>query len=237
MGENRSHGDLQVTLDPLQLLTLLLTAVLVFAVMVFSPLIIELKRPKDKGPRKIPKMPLDKRLRRTGKTPASISPNETERSDLSRNLQDALNEAGVKTTRIGGDTVRIFGDFIFPPHSEVSENVVIEGALKIGDQCVFHRSVKAKGNVFVGNRVVIKGNLLSKGDVTLLDEVVIGGSVHSEGSVTIGENDFVSLSVVAVGNVELYENSEVKNNILTRGAIKVLRSPRVDLPPSIDEIG
>jgi predicted acyltransferase (DUF342 family) len=148
-----------------------------------------------------------------------------------------LNETGVKSIRIGKDTVRIFGDFVFPPRSEVQDNVVIEGAVKIGDHCVFHQSVKAKGNASVGNLVVIKGNLVSNGDVKLLDEVVIGGSLHSDGSVTIGEKVFVSLSVVAIGDVELYQNSEVKNNILTRGAIKVLRPPKVDLPSSLDEIG
>jgi len=226
-----------MTLDPLLLMTLLLTAALGFAVMVLSPLIIELRKPKDKGPRRIPKTPSERRLRSIGKKPARINLNETECSGRSRNLQDALNEAGVKVTRIGRDTLRIFGDFAFLPRFEVSDNVVVDGALKIGDSCVFHRSVKAKGNVFIGNRVVIKGNLLSEGDVTMLDEVVIGGSVHSEGSVTIGENVFVASSVVAVGNVELYENSEVKNNILTRGAIKVLRHPKVELPSSIDEIG
>jgi len=226
-----------MTLDPFLLMTLLLIVVLGFAGLFFSPLIIELKKPKDKGPRKIPRMPLEERLRRNGKTPASISPHETERSDHSRNLQDALNKAGVNATSIGGDTIRIFGDFVFPPRSEVTDNVVIEGAVKIGDRCVFHRSVKAKGDVFVGNCVIIKGNLVSEEDVTILDEVVIGGCVHSEGSVKIGENVFVALSVVAIGNVELYENSEVKNNILTRGVIRVLRHQRVDLPSSIDEIG
>jgi cytoskeletal protein CcmA (bactofilin family) len=218
-------------------MTLLLIAALAFAVLVFSPLIIELRKPKDKGPRRIPKTPLERRLRSTGEKLTSIGLNETECSGHSGNLQDVLNEAGVKATRIGRDTLRIFGDFAFLPRFEVLDNVVVEGTLKMGDGCVFHRSVKAKGNAFIGNRAVIKGNLLSEGDVTMLDEVVIGGSVHSEGSVTIGENVFVALSVVAVGNVELFENSEVKGNILTRGAIKVLRHPRMELPSSIDEIG
>jgi len=225
-----------MTLDPSLLMTLLLIAAFGFVGLIFSPLIIELKKPKDKGPRKIPRMPLEKRLR-TSKTPTDTGPGETEDTGHSTNLQDALNEAGTKSARIGKDTVRILGDFVFPPRSEVQDNVVIEGAVKIGDHCVFHQSVKAKGNASVGNRVVIKGNLVSNGDVELLDEVVIGGSVHSDGSVTIGEKVFVSLSVVAIGDVKLYENSEVKNNILTRGAIKVLRPPRVDMPSSIDEIG
>lgn len=225
-----------MTLDPYLLTIILLIVAFVFVGLALSPLIIELRKPKDRGPRKIPRLPLERRLR-TSKTPTNISPDETESTGHFTNLQKALNEAGVKFTMIGKDTVHIFGDFTFPPRSEIQDNVVIKGAAKISDHCLFHRSIKAKGNVYVGNRVVIKGNLVSNGDVTLLDEVVIGGSLHSDGSVTIGEKAFVSLSVVAIGDVELYENSEVKNNILTRGAIKVLRSPRVDLPSSIDEIG
>jgi bifunctional N-acetylglucosamine-1-phosphate-uridyltransferase/glucosamine-1-phosphate-acetyltransferase GlmU-like protein len=225
-----------MTLDPSLLMTILLIAAFGFIGLVFSPLIIELRKPKDKGPRKIPRMPLDRRLRTSG-PPTSTSLNEKEPTGHSENLQEALKEAGVKSTRMGKDTVRILGDFVFPPRSEVHDNVVVEGDVKIGDHCVFHQSIKAKGNMSVGNRVVIKGNLVSNGDVKLLDEVVIGGSVHSDGSVTLGEKVFVSMSVVACGNVELYENSEVKNNILTRGTIKMIKPPRIDLPSSIDEIG
>ena len=224
-------------LDPLLLMIFLLIAAFGFAVLVFSPLIIELKKPRDKGPRRIPKTPLEREIRSIGRKPANISLNPAECSDHARNLQHMLSEAGVKSTRIGRDTLRIFSDIAFAPHSEILDNVVVEGALRVGDNCVFYRSVKARGNAFIGNRVVIKGNLVSEEDVTILDDVVVGGSVHSEGSVTIGENVFVALSVVAVGNVELFENSEVKRNILTRGVIKVLRHPRVDMPSSIDEIG
>ena len=224
-------------LDPLLLVAFLLIAALGFAVLVFLPVIIELRKPKDKGPRRILKTPLERRIRSIGKMPACVRSDVTECSSHGGNLQDVLDKAGVKAIRIGRDTLRIFGDISFLPHYEVSDNIVVEGSLGVGDDCVFHRSVKAKGNVFIGNRVVIKGSLLSEEDMVMLDEVVIGGSVHSEGSVTIGENVYVSLSVVAVGDVTLFENSEVKNNILTRGVIKVLRHPKVDLPSSIDEIG
>ena len=224
-------------LDPLLLMLFLLIAAFGFAVLVFSPFIIELKKPRDKGPRKIPKTPLEKEIRSIGRKPVNIGLSPAECSDHARNLQHILSKAGVKTIRIGKDTIRVFGDITFAPRFEVADNLVVEGALRVGDNCVLHRSVKAKGNAFIGNHVVIKGNLVSEGDVTILDDVVVGGSVHSEGSVTIGENVFVALSVVAAGNVELFENSEVKRNILTRGVIKVLRHPRVDLPSSIDDIG
>ena len=224
-------------LDPLLLIMLLLIAALSFVALVFSPFLIELKRPRDKGPRRILKTSLEGRIRSIGKMPVTAKSGEAEYSNGGEDLQEVLDKAGVRAIRIGRDTWRILGDISFPPHLKVPDNIVVEGSLKVGDDCVFHRSLKARGNVFIGNRVVIKGNLLSEENVTMLDEVVIGGSVHSEGSVTMGEKAYVSLSVVAVGNVTLFENSEVKNNILTHGAIKVLKYPKVDLPSSIDEIG
>jgi len=224
-------------LDPFLLMSLLLIAALAFVVLVFSPLIIELKKPRDKGPRRILKIPFERRIRSSPKKPVTIGRNLAANSSNVKNLEDILNEAGLKATRIGKDTTRIFGDVVFAPHFEVTDNIVVEGALSISDLCVVHRSIKAKGNLAVGNGVVVKGNLVSEGNVTILDDAVIGGSVHSEGSVRIGENVFIALSVVALGDVELYENSEVKKNILTRGVIKVLPHPRVDLPSTLDKIG
>lgn len=223
-------------LDPFLLMLFLLIAALVFVVLVFSPLVIEFKKPRDKGPRRIFRMPFERRIRSSGKKPITIGLNSIGNSSTAKNLEDILNKAGAKTAKIGKDTTRVFSDVVFSPRFEVSDNIVVEGALTVGDFCVFHRSIKAKGSLHIGSGVVIKGNVVSKGNVTILDDVVIGGSVHSEGSVKIGENVFIALSVVALGDVELHENSEVKKNILTRGVIKMQRHPRLDLPPGLDEI-
>jgi len=218
------------------LLLILLVAALIFVVLAFSPLIIELKNPRDRGPRRIFRMSFERRIRGSVKKPITIRFESNGNSDSGNSLEDILNRAGAKTAKIGKDTTRIFGDVVFSPRFEVSDNIVVEGALTVEDSCVFHRSIKAKGNLHIGSNVVVKGNVVSEGDVTILDDVVIGGSVHSEGSVRIGENVFIALSVVALGDVELHENSEVKKNILTRGVIKMQRHPRVDLPPGLDEI-
>ncbi len=223
-------------LDPFLLMLFLLIAALAFVVLVFSPLVIELKKPRDKGPRRIFRMPFERRIRGSGKKSIMIGPNSTNSSSTEKDLEEILNKAGAKAAKIGKDITRIFGDVVFSPRFEVSDNIVIEGALTVGDSCVFHRSIKAKGNLHIGSNVVVKGNVVSEGNVTILDDVVIGGSVHSEGSVRIGENVFIALSVVALGDVELHENSEVKKNILTRGVIKMLRHPKVELPPDLDEI-
>jgi predicted acyltransferase (DUF342 family) len=155
----------------------------------------------------------------------------------SKNLQDFLTEMGVKFRTIGNHAIRILGNIVFPPDFQVCDNIVVEGSLTVGDHCVFHGSVKARGNVIIGNWVVLKGNLISKGNINIKDEAVIGGLVHSEGSVKLGGKVFIGLSVVADGDVELYENSEVKKNILTQGVIRVLKYPKLDFSSALDDIG
>lgn len=221
---------------PFLLMILLLAAVFSLTALFLSPAIIELKKPKDKGPRRIRKTSLERRIMKVGREPFIVKLDPKEPSDGDADLKNALDEAGEKAACIGSDALHIFGSHIFPSHSVLSVDIVVEGCLKIGDDCVFHRSVKARDRVLVGNRVTIEGNLVSEKDVTILDDVVIGGSVHSEGSVTIGEKTFVALSVVAVGDVEVGENSEIIGGVFTRGAVKGPRQARVELPSSINEI-
>ena len=223
-------------LDPFLLMVFLLIAAFGLMSLFLSPLVVELKKPKDNGPRRIPKTPIERRIRNAGRRSAVIGLRQTDYSNNCTDLQDASRKGEVKTTNISSEVLHISGTYVFSPLSVISKDVVVEGSLMISDDCVFHRSVKIKDDAFIGNRVIIKGNLVSEGDVTILDDVVIGGSLHSDGSVVIGEKVFVALSVVAVGNVALGENSEVKGGIFTRGTVKGTRHPIVELPSSIDGI-
>jgi len=224
-------------LDPGLLFTLMLTLTLGFIAFLFLPSAIEISRPRFKEPRRILRMPLQKIMRYGSKSVFPSRRDSVDNANASEDLQGFLKKAGVKSRRIDDNTVRIFEDVVFPPSFEVSENIIVEGALTAGDKCVFHRSVKAKRNVLIGCGVVMKENLISEGDVDVRDDSVIAGLVHAEGSVRLGEKVFIGLSVVANRDVELYENSEVKKNILTFGVIKVLKNPRLDFPTTLEDIG
>lgn len=216
---------------------MVLVVALFFMVMIFFPSLVELKKPKDRGPRKIRKSSLQKSIVHS---PRLVS---VPRSDLSgvrhrvEDLQKILADAGIRSRRIDERTVRILEGVEFEPALEILDDIVIEGAFKAGAKCVFHGSIKAKGNVVVGESVVIDGSLVSLGDTCIEDEVVIGGLVHSEGRARLGEKVFVGLDLVAGGDVEIYDKSEVSRNILTRGTIRVLEHPKVELPKAIDDIG
>jgi len=223
-------------LDPFLLMLLMLILSLSGVILFFLPSIIEIKKPKDNGPRRILKKPLQETLRKSTLVLTS-KPDSTYNPSALIVSHGILKKEEAKIHRIGKNTMRIFGDAAFPPKLEFLDNVVVQGALTVGDYCVFHGSVKAEGNVSIGNCVVVKGNLVSKRNVDIQEEAIIAGSVHAEGSVKLGEKVFVGLSVVAEGDVELFENSEVKKNILTHGVIRVLRQPKLDLPSFIQDIG
>lgn len=226
-----------MALDAFHLMLLLLIGASGFAVFLLLPSIIEILHPRDRGPRKILKKPLLNIMKRELKSTIFQNPESIDDVIALNSLQDFLKEIDVKFHIIGNDTIRILSNIVFPANFQAWDNMVVEGDLTIGDHCVFHGSVKAKGNVIVGNRVVLDGNLISKGNVDIKDEAVISGLVHSEGLVRIGEEVFIGLSVVTDGDVELHENSEVRKSILGQGVIRVLKHPKLDLSPALDDIG
>lgn len=221
--------------DPLNLWFLLLVTASGFAIFTFLPSVLEILKPKDRGPRRILKKPLHEAIRHASRLRSKSESNPIDDGTISKDLEVALKGAGAKIQRIGRDSVRVLGDIKLNANLEIFENIVVQGSLEVGERCIFHGSIKAYGNMSIGSSVIVEGNLLSKRNIDIKDDAVIAGSVHADGWVRIGEKVYVGLSVNAEGNVELFENSEVKN-IFTRGLTKVLPSPQLDLPSSMYRI-
>jgi len=192
--------------DALFLLLVLLFVLVGFVFVLFVPSLWEIKKPRDKGPRRVKDVTLEK--------------------------------LGVKVRRLSGDFVRLLSDLSLPDGFEFEENVVAEGCLYVGDRCHFGKSLKVLGDVAVGFGVVIDENLVVEGNVNVLDEVVIGGSVDARGDVRLGEKVFVGGSVVSGGYVELFENCEVVAGVFpSRGAVRVLKVPKIEFPSAIEDMG
>lgn len=223
-------------IDPLILSFFLLATASGFIASMFLPSILEILKPKDKGPRKILKKPLHQAMRQASKLSHQPRSGSTDDTAISKDLEAALKKAGARSQRIGKDIVRIRGDIEFRANSEVFENIVVAGNLVAGEHCVFHSSVKAYGNVSAGSSVIIKGHLLSGMNIDVKEESVIVGSVHADGSIRLGERVYVGISAVAEGDVELFESSEVKKNILAHGSIRVLKHSDFGLPSSMYRI-
>jgi len=210
------------------LLPLLLLTLFGVIALLFLPSLLEIKKPKDRGPRRMPETTIQQ-ITESSQMLGSLL------AACSQNEQNPQKNRDDEVLGSNGHLIRLFGDREFTSGSEVKESVVVEGALKIADRCSFLRSVKAFGNVTVGNDVFIGENLVAQGDVNVGRGTVVKGAIHAQGSVKLGESVSVGCSVVAGGDVELQENSKVMGIISAHGCIRVVSKPKVDSEPSVLE--
>lgn len=199
----------------------------------FLPSVLEIKKPRDKGPRKMLE-PTVHQIEENGQLLdgllASCSSAEKNPQEESRQIQSNRN---VEVSRLNSHLIRLIGDNEFAPSSEVRENVVVKGSIKIGDRCKFLRSVKAYGSITVGSDVFIGEHLVSSGDVNLGKGTVVNGAIDAKGSVRLGKNTFVGCSVVAGRDVELQENSKVRGGIFTVEYTRVASKPKLDFESTV----
>lgn len=205
--------------NPTVLFLLLILTLIGLTLLLLVPTIVEIRKPKDIGPRKIAESTTRKRDEHSYQQ-AKLS--NLSRQSLPKNLQHILTELeGKEISAMGVDAARIVGDVKFPPDIEVQKSIVVEGSLIIGERCLFSNSVKASKGVSVSNEVIVKGDIVSDGNAYVGADVMIKGSVHAQGSVRLGKNTFVDGSVIAGENVELHQNARVAGNILSGGEILV----------------
>lgn len=201
------------------LLILLIIALCGFTAFLFLPAILELKRPRNHGPRRILKSSV-RRVDETAMGSLELKLPFLVKEYIPESLQRTLVILnGKKISKIDTDTIKIIGDVKFPSEIEIVENIVIEGRLTIEDKCRFHGSVQASEDVKIGCNVIVEKDIVSGKDVNIDRNTVINGSLNAKGSVYLGPNALVRLSLFSGGNVELGEGAKVAKNITSSGFI------------------
>ena len=199
------------------LLILLILALLGFTVFLFLPSILELKRPRNHGPRRILESGEETRTQRLDSAELSELPLFVKEYIPESLQQIIVSLNGKKISKIGTDTIKIVGDVEFPSEIEILENIVVEGRLTIGDKCRFRGNVQASEEVKIGRNVALEKNLVSEKDVSIDRDTVINGSLNAKGSVYLGPNALVELSLFSGGRVELGQGAKVVKNIISSG--------------------
>ena len=207
------------------LLVLSIFALGIFIILLFLPTLLELRKPKDLGPRKIAETMTRTLTRRRRRPDDHVKLLSTITDYIPEKLRRTLIDLDDKeVSKLGVDTIRIVGDVELPPDIEIQENVVVEGSLTIGNRCHFLGSIKASEDVKVGNEVLIEENLIAGGNVDIGKDTVIYGSVNADGSVSLGQNSSVGLSVTSGRDVKLHENARVAKTITCGSHIHALKS-------------
>jgi bifunctional N-acetylglucosamine-1-phosphate-uridyltransferase/glucosamine-1-phosphate-acetyltransferase GlmU-like protein len=209
---------------------LLIFAFCVFIVVLFLPALLELRKPKDAGPRKIPEITMEKIPRHAPDSAKSPKLSRVIKEHVPENLIHALNNLeGKEILNPRVDTICLAGEIKLPSDIVMRENLVVDGSLKIGNGCRFRRSVKVSKDVQIGSDVVIQENLIAGGSVKLGNGSVVNGLVDSGGSVLLGRNVSIGLSLTSGGDVELYENVRVGRGITSRGYVRVRKVLDTDI--------
>lgn len=188
---------------------LLILALCLLVVILFLPALLELRKPKDAGPRKIAGIAIERIPRRSQASAKPLKFSQVVKEHVPESFILALNNLeGKEISKPRVDIIRLAGEVELPSDIEMKENLVVDGSLRIGNRCRFHRSVKVSKDVHVGSDVIIEGNLIAGGSMELGNGSVVNGLVDSRGPVVLGRNVSVRRSLTSGGDVELHKTPE-----------------------------
>jgi len=193
--------------DAVVLLLILLLVFVGFVFILFVPSFLEVRKPKDKGPRRV----RDSTLERLGVKVQRLSDNGLRlRGDLKlpSGFEFEENVIVEGSATIGarchfGKGLKIQGDVTVGNGVVIDENLIVDGDVNVLDEALIGESISAGGKVKLGEKVHVGGSLVAGGDVELFENCeVVNGILCGKG-----------------------------------GAVKVLRVPSVEFPSSIEDVG
>jgi len=176
--------------DALVLLLMFLFVLVGFVFVLFVPSLWEIKKPKDKGPRRVE----DATLERLGVKVRRLS------GDFVRLLGDLSLPDGFEfeenvvvegCLRVGDrchfcKSLKVLGDVTFGFGTVVDENLVVEGNVNVMDDGVIGGSVDARGDVRLGEKVHVGGVVAAGGCIELFENCeVLGGVFPGRGAVRV----------------------------------------------------
>lgn len=182
------------------------------------PALVEIVKPKDKGPRDIPEQ---------------STYEEKPDVDVPR-LERARGEARVKAT---GQVIRVTGDVSTPDGTEIDNHLVVQGNVRLGKKCHVYGSVKANGNIEIGESSIIEGHVLSEGRITIGRNCIVKGVVDSTKDIELQENAVVEAASTEK-NVRLAPGAKVNRRILAGASITAsleqlqVSTPEMEAQPS-----
>jgi predicted acyltransferase (DUF342 family) len=114
-----------------------------------------------------------------------------------------VNAMPANVTRLAADTLLVKGDMELKQGSRVTSNLIVQGTLRSGADCVFIGDLKAS-RIHLGARSQAYRNVVSGGDIKIEEGCFIGKTVVAETDVELAAGTRVGhpgkLSVVSAGN-------------------------------------
>jgi hypothetical protein len=191
-----------VDLDFLLALPWLLLIGALAPIFLLIPLLVELLRRKDRGPRRLPQ--------------ADVSPASPPAPEPAPEV-----EAGLGDIDAPG-LVRIEGN-LEARGSEIHNSMIIKGHIALPAGTAVEGTIKATEYVEVGEAAQVKGDIIAGGDVTIQAGAKVEGIIISRGAVTMG-HDAAAAAVISRKGTTLAEGVQVLHRVISGEPIQVVHS-------------
>ncbi len=173
---------------------------LVLPVALALPLLMEVRRGKDTGPRKVPS--------------STLKPPRTRRHTSRRGdpVQDPKPMPGL--TRVSMDLGILEG-------TEMEGNVVTQGRLGLAPRATLRGSGKAKKGIHLGEGARVLGNLITAAGVKLGRHSYVEGLVYAKGNVVLMPGAVVK-GIYTEGRVDVHPGAEILEDVIAAGGVHLV---------------
>ncbi len=168
------------------------------------PLLLELLRRKDRGPRRLPQ--------------SVVSPASPPAPEPAPEAGDGLRDIDAP------GLVRIEGN-MEARGSEIHNHMIIRGHIALPAGTAVEGTIKATEYVEVGEAAQVKGDIIAGGDVTVQAGAKVEGIIVSRGAVSMG-HDASAAAVIARKGTTLAEGVEVLHRVISGEPIHVVYGER-----------
>ncbi|HIE57690.1 MAG TPA: hypothetical protein EYP88_05615 [Anaerolineales bacterium] len=169
------------------------------------PLLLEILKREDRGPRKIP----------------DVTINREDSGGKTSFIEKA--RIASRTKGIAGKVLRVTGDVSIPDGTEINSDIIIEGRLRVGKRCKIHGSVKVYAGLIIGEETLVEGNILSDGEVIIGRGAQVKGIVDSLQNVILEEEAVVE-AVSTEKSVKIYPGARINRSILCEASIETVHA-------------
>ena len=140
-----------------------------------------------------------------------------------------ISQLGVYNT--DGDLLIEKGNFDCNSNSNIAGDVVVmDGEVRMSNQCKIHGSVYASKNVYINNNAAgVGGSVYTLGDFQMSTSATINGDVRAKGNLNIDSGARIDGSVTGTGtNQTLIDNAVIGGTLSTAGPIRITNNGRVN---------
>jgi len=165
-----------------------------FAILLLLPTLLELKRPRDKGPRRVAESTI-----------------EFDRKNIAKMGADTLRVIGDVEFPVGAEArenIVVEGSLVIGDRCHFQGTIKASGDIDVGSEVLIEGNLVTEGSVNIGKDTIINGAVNAEGSVRLGENTSIGLALISGGNVELHKDARVFKNIFSHGHIHALWTSE-----------------------------